>query len=132
MHRCTGTALAIGLALALAPARADALDAVERASLHTVMVQHIDKLAIDGLWTQIDVQSGQIRQLAPARGHPMILQMGNAFVLCTDFVGFDGQPVNIDFYAVRQKGSFKIIQTEVANRRPLEALVAAGRAAPVD
>jgi hypothetical protein len=127
-----GTALAIGLALALAPVRADALDAVERAALHTVMVQHIDKLAIDGMWMQVDMQSGQVRQLAPAKSHPMILQMGEAFVLCTDFVGLDGQPVNIDFYAVRQNGSFKIFQTEIANRRPLEALVAAGRAAPVD
>lgn len=132
MHRCTGTALAIGLALALAPVRADALDAIERAALHSAMVQHIDKLAVDGLWLQVDMPSGQIRRLAPAKGHPMILQMGDAYVLCTDFVSLDGQPVNIDFYAVRQKGSFQIVQTEVANRRPLEVLVAAGRAVPVD
>ena len=133
MRRCASAALVIGLATAM-PGSAYALDDMERAALHVAMVQHIDRMAVGGLWLRVDMGSGAIKRLSPSKSHAQILTLGETYVLCTDFVDVDanGAPVNVDFYVIRQGDRFVTVQSEVANRGPLQALVAAGRAAPLD
>lgn len=62
----------------------------------------------------------------------MILQMGDHFVLCTDFRAKDGKAVNIDFYVARRGKGFVIFHTEVGNRMPLEKLMKDGRVTMLD
>ena len=97
------------------------------------MFQHIDKSVVDGVFLHVDLGVGKVEEFAPAKAHPMILRMGEYFVLCTDFRDKDGKSVNnIDFYVARHGKGFVIFQTEVNNRAALEKLMKEGKAAMID
>ncbi|MFV0281804.1 MAG: hypothetical protein ACK5JM_13725 [Rhodoblastus sp.] len=113
-------------------AHAAALSDVDRLALQAAMVQHIDRQSVDGQFPWFDLKAGALRAYAPAKTHPMIVQSGDTFVLCTDFKNTDGAATNVDFYAVRKNKGFAIIRTEIANREPLMALINAGKAQPAE
>jgi hypothetical protein len=96
------------------------------------MFQHIDRQLLDGVYLDIDLKTGDVRSLIPAKNHPMVLRMGEQFVLCTDFKTRAGESVNVDFYASRRGKSFVIFRTEIDNRAPLTALMDAGKVAPAE
>ena len=123
-------ALAGALAVA-SPALADPLTDAERAALQSAMVQHIDRQTIDGLYLKVDVAAGEIRKYAPAKAHPMILSMGQHYVLCTDFKDAQGNATNVDFYVARRGKGFAIFHTEIDNRAPLMKLIEGGKAKPL-
>ncbi len=79
----------------------------------------------------VDFKGGAVQKLAPAKAHPMMLKMGDNFVLCTSFRRANGSEVNIDFYVARKGARYAIFQTEVDNRGPLMALIKAGKVVPI-
>lgn len=124
--------LAVILAGMAAPAAAGQnLTAGQKAALQAVMQRHIESQLVEGVYLQVDLARGGLRRLHPVAAHPMILQLGEVFVLCTDFRDDAGKPVNIDFYLARKGPGHIVFQTVVDNRTPLEALVKQGRAQPL-
>jgi hypothetical protein len=113
-------------------ASAAPLSAADRAGLQSAMAQHIDRQLVEGAYMDVDLTSGDVRKLVPAKNHPMVLQMGDSFVLCTDFKTKAGESVNVDFYVARRGKAFVIFRSEIANRAPLEALMAAGKVSMID
>ncbi len=99
----------------------------ERATLQAVMHKEISRKLVDGKFLHLDFQSKELRTLYPAKAHPMILAMGEHFVLCTDFRDTTGKSVNVDFYATRNGRSFTIYQTAIDERHVVKALMKAGR-----
>ena len=107
------------------------LAASDKAALQAAMVQHIDRQTVAGAFLHIDFNKGEVEKLAPAKAHPMMLSMGEHFVLCTTFRRVNGKDVNIDFYVAKGDRGFTIFHTEVDNRGPLMALIKAGRVRPI-
>jgi len=137
MNRRQIALAALPLLLAATGARASAdtstkLSIESRTQLQAAMQSHIDRISIGGVFPYVDLKTGQVRKLHPAAGHPMMLRLGDHFVLCADFRDEAGKAVNIDFYVARAERRFQVFQMEVANRAPLETLVKAGVARMLD
>jgi hypothetical protein len=114
------------------PALAGSVSTADRSGLQAAMFQHIDRNVVNGVFRHVDLGVGKVEELAPAKAHPMILRMGEYFVLCTDFRNKEGKSVNIDFYVARHGKNFVIFQTEVNNRGSLEKLMKEGKVAMID
>lgn len=106
---------------------ANPVEAAEKAAMQSAMFQHIDRQLVEGRYYDVNLKSGDVRPLVPQKNHPMVLRMGEHYVLCTDFKTTSGDSVNVDFYASRRGKSFVIFRTEIDNRSPLEALMKAGK-----
>jgi len=113
----------------LSPGIAQSVEPADKAAMQSTMFQHIDRILVDGQYTDVNLANGEIRKLVPQKNHPMVLRMGESFVLCTDFRTQDGEAVNVDFYAARRGKSFVIFRTEIGNRAPLMQLMNSGKVA---
>jgi hypothetical protein len=124
--------LAAAFLLSATAAEATPLTPAEQASLHTTMFQFIDRQLVADKFLDLDLDTGEVRALFPAKAHPMILRMDGGFVLCTDFRDAKGQSVNVDFYVARNGEGFVIYDSEVDNRGPLMTLMKAGKVAAAE
>ena len=70
--------------------------------------------------------------LHPYTAHPMILRMGQYYVLCSDFRDDAGKSVNIDFYMARRGKGYVVFQMAVSHREQLEKLMKVGKVEMVD
>ena len=113
-------------------AQASDLSVEDKAGLQASVFQRIDSLSVDGAIPHVDLASGAVVDLVPTKAHPMILTMGEKFVLCTDFRDPAGKFVNVDFYVARAGNGFVVFQTEINNRAALEQLMKAGKVAMLD
>lgn len=109
------TQMATGAAIA-----AGSIGIDQKAALQVVMQQHIQTSLVDGAYLYLDRKTGEIRKLYPARAHPVILQVGKFFVLCSDFRDKSGKSTNIDFYIARQQNGYAVFQTVVDDRARLK------------
>ncbi len=121
------------VALTIAASAANAsgsLTTGEKIMLQATMQQTIDRHLVDGQYFYLDRTTALVIALFPAKAHPMILQMGEHFVLCTDFRDSEGISVNVDFYVARRGEAFVIFDTIVDDRAPLDRLMREGLARP--
>jgi hypothetical protein len=112
----------IALFAQLTPGSAIAAESIgieQKVALQVTMQRHIQTSLVDGAYLHLDRKSGKIRKLYPARAHPIILQVGKFFVLCSDFKDTSGKSANIDFYVAGQKNSYAVFQTGVDDRARL-------------
>ena len=108
------------------------LSAAQKASLQAAMQQHIDRSQVNGAYLQLNTTTGEVDKIFPVTAHPMILRMGEFFVLCSDFRDQDNNSVNVDFYMARRGNSYIVFHTAVAERAQLERLMKAGKVVVVD
>jgi hypothetical protein len=134
MHclRLLPATISLLLFCASATAAEGKLDTQTRVLLQAAMQTHIERTTVAGRYPKVELASGQVKQLYPAAGHPMVLRMGQYYVLCADFRDDAGKAVNVDFYLTEKAKGFSVFQVEIANRAPLEALVKAGAARMLD
>ena len=131
MKRTIAAAVLYGLLALPTFAASPTINAAEKASLQAAMFQHIDRQLVQGSFLHVDFKGGIVEKLSPAKAHPMMLKMGNHYVLCTSFRRADGKDVNVDFYAARSEGGYSIFHTVIDNRGPLMALIKAGKVKPL-
>lgn len=123
-------ALFIAAAFAAPAVAADRVPTAQKAALQVAMQQHIDRSVVNGKFLHLDTKTGQVESLHPVTAHPMIMLMGEHYVLCADFRDRNGKPVNIDFYMARRGQSYIVFHTAVAERETLERLMQSGRVKP--
>ena len=111
---------------------AQALSLNDKAALQAAMQQDVDRQTVNDAYLYLDMEAGKVRSLYPVTAHPMIMQMGEHFVLCFDFLDPDGNTVQADFYLSRKANSFVVFHTAVASRAALMALIEDGRVKPTD
>ena len=107
MFRFSGLACSIfmGLAVAFSAGTASALSLQDKATLQAAMQRHVDRQSIEGAYLHLDSKSGEVMKLHPVTAHPMIMKMGDNYVLCFDFRTAAGKDVPVDFYMARKKDS---------------------------
>ncbi|MEZ5847990.1 MAG: hypothetical protein R3C70_14675 [Geminicoccaceae bacterium] len=110
---------------------ADAADTMadrtaDKTRLQAAMQQYIDRNKVGDALLQLDFETGETRELYPTQAHPMIMQMGEHYVLCADLRDIEGKPVPVDFYIAPNGRRFTVYHTEIGNRSPLKALMQRG------
>lgn len=113
--------------LASASSYAATVSVDDKVALQAAMFSFIDNQVIDGVIPHVALDTGAVVDLVPSKAHPMVLKIGDDFVLCTDFRDPDGKSVNVDFYLKKSAGKFVVFQTEINNRGPLENLMKQGK-----
>ena len=86
----------------------------------------IDRVTVDGTYLAFDSNTGDVRTLYPAKNHPMIMRMGEHFILCSDFRDDKGENVNIDYYLRKKGDSFVIFHKAVDQRQVIKRLMKEG------
>jgi hypothetical protein len=119
--------LCIALAAAPNALGADKVGTADKAALQAAMRQHINRQLIDGNYLDVNLSTGAVRSLHPVTAHPVLLRMGEYFVLCTDFRDGSGKPVNVDFYLARRAKGFVVFRADVDNHGALDRLMATGK-----
>jgi len=117
---------ALLLCLSLAPSAFARDTTMLKAELQVAMQRHLDRNTINGALPFMNLETGKVEQLYPTESHPMILTMGDSFVLCADLRSADGTKRILDLYLTPAGAQYGIIRTEIDNRKPLKALMAAG------
>ena len=136
-HLVCGAILATMLATTLVFAASGTTDANEasttarlttetRVQLQAALQLHIDRTTVRGIYPTVDLKSGKVGGLHPAAGHPMILRLGDYYVLCAQFRDDAGKAVSVDFYVANRDRGFTIFRVEFSNRAPLETLLKNG------
>jgi len=122
---------ALGLFLLAAVAMphkdASALTLSEKAAIQAAMQRHVDNSLVDGSVLYLDPADGEVRKLHPVTAHPMILTMGDHYVLCFDFRDDSGKDVPVDYYMARDLGKYVVFHTAIADRALLQRLMKDGR-----
>jgi hypothetical protein len=90
-----------------------ALSLSDKAALQAAMQRYIDQQTVEGVYLHLDRESGEVQKLHPLTPHPMIMRMGENYVLCFDFKDSAGKDVNIDFYLAPKKSSFVVFLATV-------------------
>lgn len=104
----------------------------EKAKLQAALQQHIERNLVDGNYLQLDTDTGEVHSLAPYKPHPVILRMGDYFVLCSDFRNDKGQTINVDFYMARRGQSYSVFHNAADGDALLKRLMKAGRVKRVE
>lgn len=114
------------LCFALISFGATAAGTSEKAVLQAAMQRHIDSQLVDGVVLDLDLETGEVTKLYPTKAHPMILKMGDNFVLCVTLNDTSGNKSLADYYMAPQGAEFVVIRTEINNRDALKNLMKAG------
>lgn len=109
-----------------------ALSLLDRTKLQAAMERHVDRQTIDGVYPYLDTKTGGIKFLHPVTAHPMILRMGDEFVLCYDFMDKQNRKVEIDYYLVAKGDGYVVFHTAINNRALLMRLMSAGKVTRAD
>lgn len=117
--------------LATASVSAHADVTLDKARLQAAMQQHIQRHVIDGAILHFDAETGEVKPLYPTKAHPMVIAMGDHFVLCTDLRDKSGNEMPLDLYMARNGRNFVVFHSEINNRTPLQRLLKQGMARPL-
>ena len=112
-----GATVAAALALSSGVALGASVD--QKAALQAAAQQHINRSLIDDAYLELNRETGEIRKLFPIKAHPMIVQMDDLFVLCTDFKDEAGNSVNVDIFVAQDGDSYVVFETVIDDRAML-------------
>jgi hypothetical protein len=87
---------------------------------------------VKGTYLALERSSGVVRKLHPIAAHPIILKMGEYFILCSDFKDQKGQSVNVDFYLAPRGKRYVVFEALVDDRNRLKRLMKAGKVSRVN
>lgn len=124
----------LGLAaLTALPAVGFANDTTElKARLQASLQRTVERTLVDGALLDLDFSTGQVEAFYPIEAHPMILQFGEHYVLCSDLKRIDGSTATVDYYMTKNGNRFSVFRTEINNRGPLKSFMAEGKVTKLD
>lgn len=99
-----------------APASAADISSEVQVQLQSAMQHHIDQISVDGAYTYIDAETSELKTTYPANVHPMILEFGSDYFVCSEFVDEDGTHFTADFLVRRVGDDYRVVQTIIDNR----------------
>ena len=117
--RTFAVALVFAVGINAAVAAAGKISITDKANLQATMQRHISDRLVDGAYLHLKKETGKVRKLYAVAAHPTILQVGEFFVLCSDFRDKNGKTANIDFYIARDSNRYVIFRAVVDDRRQL-------------
>lgn len=124
------TVLTLFMALGLSfPSISQAEDTTQlKTSLQASLQRNLERTSIDGAIMHLDLTSGEMLPYYPVEAHPMIIKMGEHYVMCSDLRNPDGEAETVDYYMTKNGPHYTVVRTEIGNRAPLKALMKSGAA----
>jgi hypothetical protein len=119
-------------ALGMFPADGSAMTVGEKAAIQAAMQRFIDNQSVGGVYLYLDAKAGEVRGISPVTTHPMIMRMGEHFVLCFTFRDAAGSDVNVDFYLARKGDEYVVFHTAVNDSELLDGLMQDGKISSAD
>ncbi|MEM8978045.1 MAG: hypothetical protein AAGD04_01045 [Pseudomonadota bacterium] len=124
--------IALVCAICLAPASALANTSTElKSTLQASMQRTIERATVEGALHHINLETGEESRYYPTDRHPMIVQLGDVYVMCAELKTKEGTEHTVDFYMVENGRRYTLIRTEIDNRAPLKELIGDGKAARI-
>ena len=96
--------------------------------LQSDLQRHIYRSLVDGAFHTLNSETGDVRALYPLTSHPLILKMGEHYIMCADFRDSQGNEVDVDFYLIRKPKGFQVFQAEIDNHELVLSLIRSGKA----
>lgn len=123
-------AVAAALLILFVPINASHASALQetKVRLQSDLQRHIYRSLVNGAYHTLDSKTGDVRALYPLVSHPMILQMGEYYVMCADFRDSEGNNVDVDFYLIKKPKGYQVFRAEIDNHELLEGLMKSGKA----
>lgn len=120
-------AAVLGITVAAMLPDSAAASTAGKVRLQAAMQQHIETLTIDGAILHLDTASGEVVELFPTQAHPVIMTMGDHFVLCADLKNAAGRSLPIDLYMTADGQRYVAFHTEIDNRSALQEMIKRGQ-----
>ena len=111
-----------------APSQASALTLAEKASIQASMQRHVDGQLVDGALLYLEQKTGDVQRLHPVTAHPMILTMGDHYVLCFDYRDDSGKNVPVEIFLQYMPGNeheearFIAIVRDITERKKVDRM----------
>ncbi len=118
-------AASVAAVFAFSPAQAEKITPGLKSELQGAMIDYIDYNTVDGKFLYLNATQDKVVNYFPANLHPRILQIGDYFVLCSDFKTLDGANVDVDFLAVSVDNEIRVIQALVGQRDVIRRMMKA-------
>lgn len=118
-------AASVAAVFAFSPAKAENISAGLKSELQGAMMDYIDYNTVDGKFLYLNATQDKVINYFPANLHPRILQIGEYFVLCSDFKTLEGTNVDVDFLAVYVDEEIRVIQALVEQRDVIRRMMKA-------
>ncbi|WP_420402280.1 hypothetical protein [Nisaea sp.] len=99
----------------------------EKVALQAAMQRHVDEISVDGAILYLDTEAGEVRKIHPVTAHPIILSMGEHYVLCFDFRDDTGKDLHIDYFMARKANEYVVFHTAVSNHGLVANLMKSGK-----
>lgn len=109
--------------LAVRPTFAADIPTDVQVRLQSAMLEHVDRVAVDGAYTYVDAKSDEIRTVYPANVHPFVISAGPDFFVCSEMIDEGGETVTADFLVRAVGGDFRVVQMIVNDRASVQAAV---------
>ncbi|WP_299852285.1 hypothetical protein [uncultured Roseovarius sp.] len=97
-----------------------------RTELQVALQRHLERSQIDGAIHFVDQDTATVQKLYPIKAHPLIFKGNNFFVMCAELRDEQGEKYEVDFYLVQARRGYRVVMTEIKNRKNLLKMMRAG------
>lgn len=91
--------------------------------LQTTMLNYLDEVAVDGAYTYLDTEQDQMMTVYPANVHPFVIQVGDAYFVCSEMIDEEGNTLTADFLVREIGGDYRVVQAILGDRDAVRALM---------
>ena len=91
--------------------------------LQSVMLDHIDTVAVDGAYTYVDTKDDTLKTVYPANVHPFVVQLGEDYFVCSQMIDEEGNSLTADFLVRQIDGEYRVVQTIMDDREAVSAVI---------
>ena len=102
-------------------ALADEIPADLQVKLQQAMLKHLDEVMVDGAYTYVDTKERSADTIYMANIHPMIIQFGDGYFVCSEMVDGQGKNRTADFLVRPIRGEYRVVQMIVNDRDAVTA-----------
>jgi len=114
---------AIALLIATSASAAD-IPADLQVKLQGAMLQHLDEIVVDGVYSYVDPKSQAVRTVYPANIHPMVVPFGDDYFVCSEMIDEGGDNLTADFLVREVGGTYRVVQVLIDDRPAMMAAMA--------
>lgn len=108
-----GLAMVLGFSAVSLGADDPSITGETRKGIQSAMTSHIQENLFDGKYVIYDAVEGHLKKLKFDKVHEGIVKKGGFYVSCADFVDDQGKQYDLDLLVVKNKDSFRVLETVV-------------------
>lgn len=109
----TAVLIIVGIATTGFAANDPSIKGQMRVGIQAAMNEHIKHNTVDMQYAIYDAGKGELKWLTLDKLHEGIVNKGDFYVSCADFVDAQGKKYDIDFLVVQEAGTYRVLEAVV-------------------